>query len=215
MKKASAYVIVFAVLTLLIGCPALAADFSGKKILFVDSYHEGYAWSEGIIQGVKTVLNGTGVELKIHRMDSKRNPGKAFKIAAGKKAKAVVDSFQPDLVITSDDIATNFLAATYLKGGKTPVVFCGVNWDASKYGFPCKNVTGILEVSPIPQLMDHLKPFARGTRLGYLSINQEVAKNEAKHINKEYGYQLEQYYSQSAEDWKKGFLELQKKWTSC
>ncbi len=27
-----------------------------KKVLFIDSYHEGYEWSDGIVRGTKSVL---------------------------------------------------------------------------------------------------------------------------------------------------------------
>ena len=35
-----------------------SAAYGTGKILFVDSYHEGYFWSESILKGVKTVLEG-------------------------------------------------------------------------------------------------------------------------------------------------------------
>ncbi|HHO76243.1 MAG TPA: hypothetical protein ENN05_07415 [Deltaproteobacteria bacterium] len=53
-----------------------------KKILFVDSYHEGYAWSDGIAAGIKEILSGTGVELNIFHMDTKRNGTEDAKIEA-------------------------------------------------------------------------------------------------------------------------------------
>ena len=33
-----------------------AAGYSGKKVLYIDSYHEGYGWSDGIVAGVKSPL---------------------------------------------------------------------------------------------------------------------------------------------------------------
>ena len=46
---------------------------AGKKIFFINSYHSGYAWSDGIGKGIKDILNGTGIELKTYDMDTKRN----------------------------------------------------------------------------------------------------------------------------------------------
>ena len=58
---------------------ALAKPNEGKKILFIDSCHEGYAWSDGITQGVQNALKETSASLKIIRMDTKRNTDEAFK----------------------------------------------------------------------------------------------------------------------------------------
>ena len=59
-----------------------------SKVLYIDSYHEGYAWSDGICNGIKETL-GDKAELKVHRMDTKRNGSDDFKKEAGLKAKAV------------------------------------------------------------------------------------------------------------------------------
>ena len=49
------------------------ADYAGKKVIFIDSYHQGYAWSDGIESGIHEVLDKTGVDLKIVRLDIKYN----------------------------------------------------------------------------------------------------------------------------------------------
>ena len=49
-------------------------------------------------------------------------------------------------MIAIDDNAQSYFVVPYLMDKvQTPVVFCGVNDDASKYGFPAGNVTGVLE----------------------------------------------------------------------
>ncbi len=58
------------------------ADYAGKKILYVGSYHTGYPWSDGIAAGIENALEETGVELKRVEMDTKRNTSEAFKEAA-------------------------------------------------------------------------------------------------------------------------------------
>ena len=79
-----------ALAAMLCALPASAASpgkYAGKKILFIDSYHAGYDWSDGIIDGVQTVLKGTGADLKIVHMDTKRNPAEPAKQQAAKKVK--------------------------------------------------------------------------------------------------------------------------------
>lgn len=188
---------------------AAAGDLKGKKVLFIDSYHEGYEWSDGITKGVKQVLDGKGIELKIVRMDTKRNGGEEFKKQAGEKAKAAIDEFKPDVVIAADDNASKYIIVPFYKDSPLPFVFCGVNWDASAYGFPSKNVTGMLEVTPVPQLLEQLKPFAKGSRISALGPDNETVRKEAEAYKKVFGMELVEYYAKDYDDWKKGFTELQ------
>lgn len=210
MKKMLALLIVTA-LIMSLPVMALAKPYEGKKILFIDSYHEGYAWSDGITQGVQNALKKTAASLKIIRMDTKRNADEAFKNEAAQKAKAVIEAYQPDVVIASDDNASKYLIAPFYKGGSLPFVFCGVNWDAGGYGFPAANVTGMLEVTPVPQLIDQLKPLAKGDRIGFLAPDILTAKKEAKNYKTVFGMELTEYYATGYDDWKKGFKELQNK----
>jgi ABC-type uncharacterized transport system substrate-binding protein len=208
MKKLTLISICF-FLTLSMVCTGWAKPYDGKKILYIDSYHEGYEWSDGITAGVEQALEGTGAELKIVRMDTKRNGGDDFKKEAALKAKAEIEAFKPDVVIASDDNASKFLIAPYFKDSNIPFVFCGVNWDASGYGFPTKNVTGMIEVSPTLQLIDYLKPFAKGDRVGFLGPDILTARKEAENVKKTFGFELVEYYGVDYADYKKGFLELQ------
>ena len=186
------------------------ASYNGKKVLFIDSYHEGYAWSDGVTNGVKSVIDGKGMTLKIVRMDTKRNTSEDFKKEAALKVKAVIEDFKPDVVIAADDNASKFLIAPYYKGTNLPFVFCGVNWDASGYGFPTSNVTGMIEVTPVPQLLEQLKPYAKGNRIGFLGPDILTAKKEAENYKKVFGMTVSEYYAKDFDDWKKGFKELQK-----
>ena len=188
---------------------AFGKKYNGKKVLFIDSYHEGYAWSDGITRGVQTILRGTGVDLKVIRMDTKRNTSDDFKKAAALKAKAEIEAFKPDVVIAADDNASKFLIEPYFKNAELPFVFCGVNWDATVYGYPYSNTTGMVEVTPIPQIIDQLKPYARGSRLGFIAPDLLTAKKEAANYKSVFGYDVTTYYAKDLEDWKKGFLELQ------
>jgi ABC-type uncharacterized transport system substrate-binding protein len=206
MKK----MLFFCVLAVLTVCTSVSAgSLAGKKVLFIDSYHEGYAWSDGITEGIQKTLAGTGVELKIQRMDTKRNPGEEFKVNAADQAKAVIDSFKPDVVIAADDNASKYLVSKYFKDAALPFVFCGVNWDAKVYGYPYKNATGMVEVTPIPQLIDQLKPYAKGSKVGLLGPDNETARKEVENYARVFNLNVEAYYAKDFEDWKNGFLKMQ------
>ena len=188
-----------------------AQKFQGKRILFVDSYHEGYGWSDGITNGVKGALDGTGVELKIIRLDTKRNRSEEFKKEAALKAKAVIEEFKPHVVLAADDNASKYLIVPYFKDSSIPFVFCAVNWDASIYGFPYKNITGMVEVAPVPQLLEQLKGFAKGDRIGYIAADNLTSRKEGEYYKKLFNLKLIEHYATNFEEWKKGFKEIQGK----
>jgi ABC-type uncharacterized transport system substrate-binding protein len=187
------------------------ATHSGKKVLFIDSYHEGYAWSDGITNGVKEIFSGTGVELKVIRMDTKRNKDDAFKEQAALKAKSVIEEFKPDVVIAADDNASKYLIKPYFKDSDLPFVFCGVNWDASGYGFPCSNVTGMVEVNDVMGLVTQLKQFAKGDRIGFIAGDTLTNRKEVENYKNTFKLDVTPYFAKDFKAWKKGFSEIQSK----
>lgn len=190
---------------------ALAKDYKGKKILFIDSYHEGYEWSDGILRGVQNGLKDTGIELKVVRMDTKRHNSEEEKKQAGLNVKKELDAFKPDLVIAADDNSSQYAVVPFLKDTDVPVVFCGINWDASAYGFPCKNVTGMLEVTEIDALAKLLRGLAKGDRIGFIADDSETNRKEVEIYKKNYKIELTSCFVKNLDEFKKGYSELQDK----
>ncbi|APG27782.1 hypothetical protein A7E78_07990 [Syntrophotalea acetylenivorans] len=184
--------------------------YRGKKILWVDSYHEGYAWTAGIEEGIRQVLSGSGVELRIERMNTKWIVEEKCRQQAALKAKKAIETFRPDVVIASDDNAAKYLVAPYLKDTDLPVVFCGINWDASPYGFPCRNVTGMLEVEPVTALVRHLHRYAEGNRLGYLSADTVSERKVVSVYNHHFfNGKMKSYLARDFTHFKELFLKAQ------
>ncbi|MCB2186544.1 MAG: hypothetical protein KQJ78_09010 [Deltaproteobacteria bacterium] len=203
---------VFLPLTLAVACLMIAAPaLAGGKVLFIDSYHEGYAWSDGIEQGIKKALERSGAELKVVRMDTKRNPGEDFKKQAAEKVKVAIEEFKPNVVIAADDNASKYVIEPYYKDKDLPIVFCGVNWDAGVYGFPAKNITGMVEVTPVDGLLAELKKMAKGAKVGFLAPDILTGHKEAENVEKVFGLKMTSYFAKDAADWMKGFGELQGK----
>ncbi|NOX25922.1 MAG: hypothetical protein GXP59_07410 [Deltaproteobacteria bacterium] len=188
--------------------PAAAAR---KKILYVDSYNPQYMWTADITAGIKAVLAARrDVELKIFHMDTKRHKSEKFKKAAAVRAKKLIDSWRPDVVIASDDNAAKYLIAPYYKGSKLPVVFCGLNWDASVYGFPTKNITGMVEVALYRPTVKALKKFTRGSRIGYLASDTVSERKEYNNIVKRFHAHFQSRFVKTFVELKQAFLDLQK-----
>jgi hypothetical protein len=185
------------------------SNYAGKKILFINSYHAGYAWSDGIEQGLQNVLDNTGIELKLVRMDTKNHPDEAFRQLAGQAAKHAFDEFQPDLVIVSDDNAVRYFVEPYLEAINVPVVFAAISWDATDYHFDSSRITGILKVYGVDQLMTDLKPYAKGNRVGYITVASETETINVKNYNLYFNGSLNTYLVHTFAEFKDVFLRAQ------
>ncbi len=189
-----------------------AADkYTGKKVVYINSYHEGYAWSDGIEQGLHSVFDGTGVELKIIRLDTKNHPEKDLMEAAALNAKNEIDAFKPDVIIASDDNAQKLVIVPYFKNSGIPVIFNGVNWDASAYGYsPATGVTGMVEVELPDQMVNLLSAYAKGTRLGYITVDSETERKVVDIYNQRFfNGEMKTYWVKTQDEFKAAFLTAQ------
>ena len=124
MKIICAFLIIILFKSLL-----FAAVLEKKRILYIDSYHLNYGVSKDIITTFINTLNKSKInfDLKIIRMDTKRNKSEDFKRNAAIKAKRVIEKYKPDLVIAAEDNASKYLIVHYYKNSKLPFLYIGVN----------------------------------------------------------------------------------------
>ena len=187
-----------------------AAPWQGKKILWVNSYHEGYSWGDGIGRGIRKILAGSGADLKVWYMGTLRNRSEAYGQKAGRLANRVVEEYRPDVLIASDDNAQRFLVEPYLKGSNLPVIFCGVNREPAEYGYPASNVTGMHEVDFVGDLVRQMRAFAGGDRLGMIACKRETDKIIAEAYNHYvFDGRLKVYLVETLAEFKESFLRAQ------
>lgn len=199
----------FAVATL---AATQTADAAAKKCLFVSSYHQGYAWSDGVEQGLRSVLDGH-CEVRQFDMDTKRQKSEEDKQRSALEAKALIEEWQPDVVITADDNAAKYLIKPYFKDDPLPFVFCGVNWTAKEYGFPYSNVTGMLEVAPILPMLERAKEIEPGMRrafyLGASTLTEEKNMKRFEAASERLGLELDHALVGSTADWLEAYERAQ------
>ena len=182
-----------------------------NKILYINSYHEGYQWSDGILRGIKSRLVIENVWFKTYYMDSLRNAEPEKIKESVKKIKTLIDNLEPDVVIISDENAVKHILTQHYKNSKIPFVFSGMNWDASIYGLPFENTTGIIGIAMVSSIVDLLQNYSKGNRIGLLARDTLPARKNADHYQKKLGKVFSQiYFTNTFDDWKKRFLELQK-----
>ena len=123
----------------------LSHSVLASKCLFISSYHTGYEWSDGVELGLRSTLQGE-CEIKQFDMDTKRNKDETSIKQAALAAKALIDEWQPDVVITADDNAAKHVIASHYRDAPIPFVFCGVNWSVEEYGFPYANTLSLIHI---------------------------------------------------------------------
>jgi len=130
--RALASVVALVACLCLAACPVRGGQ--KKRVLYLDSYHRGYAWSDNVQAGIRSVLDEaeTDLELHVEYMDSKYHgrdeifPPLEAMFAAKYSRDAPADHF--DVIILSDNNALDFMLPrreTLFPG--VPIVFCGIN----------------------------------------------------------------------------------------
>ena len=148
-------------------------------------------------------------------MDTKRKKkAEDIKIATD-QALDLIATWNPDVVITSDDNAAKHIIAPHFKNSDIPFVFSGVNWTVEEYGFPFENVTGIVEVAPIAPMLKEASKQSAGKSGFYLAAdtlteekNFQRNKLEADNL----GIHLEKSLVSTFDEWKENFKHAQNKY---
>ncbi|MCX4028865.1 hypothetical protein H0A36_05975 [Endozoicomonas sp. SM1973] len=180
MKNIKVSFVIIPVIVLLIISIGLAVWVGGKKRCFyVASYHKGYPWQDGLTAAVEKNLAGY-CRLKSFYLDTIRQSSELNKQTMAHQAWAIIQDWQPHIIIASDDNASKYLVKPYLKDSQTPVVFCGVNFSAEKYGYPYPNVTGMVEFEPIRPMLVQLKKIRPSIKQGMMIAAHRIT-NEKLH----------------------------------
>ena len=210
MREATLARLVICALAVFAPATNVQAQDPPKKVLHIDSYHPGNEWNDRIVAALRGTITGKPIELRVFHMDTKRRSSENDIRISALEAKRAVDEFKPDVVTTSDDPAVQAFVMPYLRDAAIPVIFCGLNWDASTYGLPYRNTTGMVEVSPIPQIVKLLRRHARGSRLGFLAEDTDVKRKELAFHERLFGITYDKtYFVNSHAAWKDAFLRAQ------
>ncbi len=149
-----------------------AADANGnrsevKNVLLLNSYHQGFQWTDDITRGVVSALAPVSgrTRLYIENMNTKwANDGRYFaQLLRLMKIKYARTRFE--LIICSDTDAFNFLRDNRDElFGRVPVVFCGVNYFRPEDLRGKQQFTGISETAPMRETLDLAYRLHPGTK---------------------------------------------------
>ena len=193
----------------------------GKKVLYINSYHRGYEWSDGLYNTIIKELNITinkkdsldfsesSVDFKSFHMDTKRNFSDSSIQQKVQEVRALIDSWKPDVVIASDDNVSKYVIVPHYKDSDIPFIFCGINWTVDEYGFPFTNVTGIISVHLVDQMLMKMKKIAKGSRIGFLKGDNISSRKDVEAYEKYFRIKLDSRLVKNFSEWKREYLKLQ------
>jgi ABC-type uncharacterized transport system substrate-binding protein len=164
-----------------------------NRVLVVMSYHQEMPWENDIRLGIETEL-GVSPDIRYVYLNAKNDPAGGPERAG--EAWRVFQEFRPDGVIAADDDAQSLFVVPYLKNRMpTPVVFCGVNADPGRYGYPASNVTGIVERAHFRESIAFMQQLTPGARsFAFISNDNPTGRGYAEQIRRESGsYPIQSY----------------------
>ncbi|MBN2619137.1 MAG: PAS domain-containing protein [Spirochaetales bacterium] len=121
-----------------------------KNVLLLNSYHQGFLWTDNITNGIIDVFKDEKINLHIEYLDSKRQFDNEYLKILYSLLQYKYSKNNYDLILTSDNNAFNFIQesqSTIFKD--TPIVFCGLNYLKKEEAEKFTNTTGISEVADI------------------------------------------------------------------
>ena len=139
------YILILAIFFLL---PDICLGAKVKKnVLYVNSYHNGYQWSDEILDGIRSVLAASNykIDLQIEYMDTKKYNYDHINKSLFKLYSEKFNDEDFDIIIVSDNYAYNFVIEhrdSLFPG--IPLVFCGMN-NFESADISSGNLTGIVE----------------------------------------------------------------------
>ena len=139
--------IFFTILLLLLVPQLGSGERTKKSVLYLNSYHHGYQWSDSQHDGIRATLNNSPykIDLQVEYLDAKRfnTPPVIQGLLEVFTIKYADEHF--DAIIVSDDDAFNFALKSrpQLFPG-VPIIFCGIN-DLREDALAMGNLTGVIE----------------------------------------------------------------------
>lgn len=169
------------VVLLLLGLISIGVFAEGKKILVIESYHEGFKWDADYRAGLEAVIP-KGNTIVYFEMDTKRVPVEEHQKMADKAYQKYLE-IKPDVVVVGDDAALK-MAGPKLAATKTPIVYLGINNNPRNYFTELPlNMTGVLERPILKRGVTYVRDIIPGVKKGLLMFDSNLT---SQIIKKEY-----------------------------
>ncbi|MEE4240567.1 MAG: ABC transporter substrate binding protein [Desulfopila sp.] len=156
-----------------------------KNVLYINSYHHGYQWSDEIHEGIRTVLRNSDykIDLQIEYMDTKKYLYDPVNQSLFKLYKEKFANEDFDVIIVSDNHAYNFVIEhREVLFQDIPLVFCGMNnFEAADVS--SGNLTGVVETFDLVNTLDVARKLHPGkTRMVVVGDQSITGRSIAQQI---------------------------------
>ncbi len=152
------------------------------KILLINSYHQGYEWTDLLTQAIRNELKNLNSiwEMAIEYMDTKHYASPEYETMLYDLYQFKYRHKKFDLIIVSDNFALDFIKNHRSElFGMTPVVFCGIDHYSGEMiaGFP--KITGVIEDYDLDQTIDLiLKLHPAATHIAVISNSSVIGRKD-------------------------------------
>lgn len=154
-----------------------------KNVIFLNSYHVGYKWSDELYDGfLKNLQPVAGmVALHVEYLDMKRNFSEERYASLAESLAEKYKNIPIDLVVSSDDAAFAFIKqyGEQLFPG-VPVFFCGTNYLEETALTNLPNFYGITEKAEIEKTFSTILKLRPGTSRIYIINDRTVTGLKVK-----------------------------------
>ena len=167
-------------LLLLLLAPPLPAQapVKARTVLYLNSYHSGYAWSDGLLHAFRESLT-TEAEIYVEYMDTKRFFNSRHIDSFRDYLRVKYASSSIDLLVAADDAAYQLLVENRRSWfADTPTLFVGVSEHDPSDTAGESPITGVIQYPPIAdgvELMTRLHPEAPA----YIAITDNSFNGQA------------------------------------
>jgi diguanylate cyclase (GGDEF)-like protein len=191
-RKCIGYILLFCIglaCCWMVSFPGLGQEDEVARVLFINSYHRGYSWSDGIEDGLRERLAASEIpiELSMEFLDRRR-------FAYGQQVDFLAQSmavkysrYRPDVVVVADNAAFDF-AAKYRQDlfANVPIVFCGYNSFRPAVLEGLDNITGVNEeIAMMDTVEMALKIHPRTKTIAFIVSTGEESSKRIKAVAEE------------------------------
>ncbi len=181
-----------------------AEESSQNHILILNSYHQGYSWTDNVVDGINDILNNSNNVIRVEYMDTKvmkdlTHMNNLYRLY---KHKYYNNNF--DVIIASDNDAYEFLKLYHEElFPNTPIVVCGLNEYDNYISKTNNSFTGIAEKVDIAGTIDLAIQLFPNTENIYVisdnssfgNTNQELVKETALNYSEKINFNYIKTYS--------------------
>jgi len=158
---------------------------SEKSVVYLNSYHAGYDWSDKEFNAFEIQLARDPINIHHFYMNTKYIRDESDIAAIVKKALTFIDKHQPDVLVAADDNASKYIIEPHFKNGDIPVVYLGINLDASAYGYPYKNSTGMVELEGLKNLIDVIRQYTQYNKVTMIFTQTTTSLKKYQHYSQQ------------------------------